>query len=84
MKLLMTVLMFVLSGCAQLMNGQVQPVIVKDARQNIMFTTCNGASEDWGTCNSKAMKACSSSYLVLEKTENANGGFRSLTFQCKK
>ena len=86
MKLLITVRMFVLSGCAQLMNGQAQaqPVVVKDAREQIMFTTCSGAVEDWGTCNSKAMKTCPNNYIVLEKTEDANGLFRNLTFQCKK
>ena len=78
--------MFALSGCAQLTNGQaqMQPVVVKVAREHIMFTTCSGAVEDWGTCNSKAMKACPNNYIVLEKTEDANGLFRNLTFQCKK
>jgi len=44
MKLLIISLMFVLSGCAQLMNGQAQaqPVVVKDLNQQIMYTTCNG------------------------------------------
>ena len=80
----MTALVFVLSGCTQLMNPQVQPVLVKDANQQIMYTTCNGAAEGWDTCASKAMKTCPNNYVVLEKAENANGGVRSLTFQCKK
>jgi len=84
MKLLMTALVLVLSGCAQLMNGQAQPVIVKDMNQHIMYTTCNGAAEGWDTCAAKATKTCTNGYTVLEKTENANGGYRSLTFQCKK
>ena len=84
MKLLMTSLIFVLIGCAQLMNPQAQPVIVKDANKQIMLTTCNGLAEDWGTCNTKAMKACPNSYIVLDKTQESNGVFRSLTFQCKK
>ena len=84
MKLLMTSLIFVLSGCAQLKNPQAQPVVVKDVNQQIMYTTCNGLAEDWGTCNSKAIKTCPNSYIVLEKTEDANGLFRNLTFQCKK
>ena len=53
----MTALLLVLNGCAQLMNPQAQPVVVKDANQKIMSTTCSGLAEDWGTCNSKAMKA---------------------------
>ena len=84
MKLLMTSLIFVLIGCAQLMNPQAQPVIVQDANKQIMLTTCNGLAEDWGTCNTKAMKACPNSYIVLDKTQESNGVFRSLTFQCKK
>ena len=35
MKLLITSLIFVLSGCAQLKNPQVQPVVVKDVNQQI-------------------------------------------------
>ena len=84
MKLIMTALVLVLSGCAQLMNGQAQPVLVKDANQHIMFTTCNGAAEGWDTCATKATKTCTNGYTVIEKTENAQGGFRSMTFQCKK
>ena len=84
MKLLITSLIFVLSGCAQLKNPQVQPVVVKDVNQQIMYTTCNGLAEDWGTCNSKAMKACPNNYIVLDKTHESNGIFRSMTFQCKK
>ena len=84
MKLLMTSLVFVLSGCDNLMHGRQGPVVVKDANQQIMYTTCNAAAENWGTCYSKALKACPNNYVVLEKLENANGGFRSMTFQCKK
>jgi len=84
MKLLMTALVLLLTGCAQLMNGQAQPVVVKDPNLHIMYTTCNGAAEGWDTCASKATKTCENGYIILEKTENANGGYRSLTFQCKK
>ena len=84
MKLLMTALLLVLNGCAQLMNGQSQPVVVKDYNLHIMYTTCNGAAEGWDTCASKATKTCTNGYTILEKTENANGGYRSMTFQCKK
>jgi hypothetical protein len=84
MKLLMLSLIFVLSGCDNFIHGRQGPVIVKDAKQQIMTTTCNGAAEDWGTCNSKAMKACPNNYIVLDKKEDSYGVFRSLTFQCKK
>ena len=84
MKLLIISLIFVLSGCAKLMNPQAQPVVVKDANQQIMFTTCSGSVEDWSTCNSKAMKACPNNYIILDKTQESNGVIRSMTFQCKK
>lgn len=84
MKLIITFLVIALSGCSQLRNPQVQAVVVKDANRQIMYTTCNGLVEDWGTCNSKAMKACPNNYIVLDKTQESNGIFRSLTFQCKK
>ena len=84
MKLLMTVLVLALSGCTQLLSGQEQPVLVKDPNLHIMYTTCNGAAEGWDTCATKATKTCTNGYTVIEKTENAQGGFRSMTFQCKK
>ena len=84
MKLLITSLIFVLSGCDYLMHGRQGPVVVKDAKQQIMYTTCNAAAEDWGTCNSKAKKTCPNNYIVLDKTQESNGVIRSMTFQCKK
>ena len=72
----------ILSGCAQLMHGQLQPVTVKDAKNKIMFTTCSGAAEDWYSCNQKAERTCEKGYYVLEKFENAIGGRRELTFKC--
>jgi len=84
MKLLFLSVIFVLSGCAQLRNPQAQPVVVKDVNQQIMYTTCNGLAEDWGTCHSKGMSSCPNSYIVLEKIQESNGIFRSMTFQCKK
>lgn len=67
-------------GCAQLMNGQEQPVITK--KDGTYYTTCSGAVETWGSCYSKASKTCTKGYAILEKTENANGGFRTMTFKC--
>lgn len=84
MKLLMISLIFVLSGCDNFIHGRQGEVVVKNANQQIMYTTCNSAAEDWGTCNSKAMKACPNNYIVLEKKDDTMGVFRSMTFQCKK
>jgi hypothetical protein len=74
---------FGLIGCAQLMNGQQQPVTQTSAREKIFFTTCSGAVEDWGSCNRKANATCQNSYKVLEKNENPTSGRRDITFQCK-
>jgi protein involved in sex pheromone biosynthesis len=82
MKFTLLVLVFVLNGCAQLMHGQEQPVIKKDAKNNIWYTTCSGAVENWYNCNLKAQRTCEKGFYSLEKTENANGGLRTMTFKC--
>jgi hypothetical protein len=84
MKLLITSLIFVLSGCDNLMHGRQGPVEVKDANKQIMYTTCNAAAENWGTCYSKALKACPNDYIVLERNDDPKRIFRNMTFQCKK
>ena len=66
------------------MHGRQGPVVVKDANQQIMYTTCNAAAENWGTCYSKALKACPNDYIVLEKNDDPKRIFRNMTFQCKK
>ncbi len=81
MKYLLLALLLV--GCAQLMNGQQQPVIQKSVKEKIFFTTCSGAVEDWGSCNKKAQSTCASEFTVIRRFENAVGGRRELTFQCK-
>ncbi len=82
MKLLIIVLILALTGCAQLMNGQLQPVVVKDVKNKILFTTCSGAVETWHTCNQKAENSCSNGYYPLDKFESVMGGRRELTFKC--
>lgn len=81
MKTLLIALALMISGCAQLMHGQSQPVVIKG--DNLMATTCSGSVEDWGSCNKKALKACPNGYNVVEKVESPIGGRRDLTFQCK-
>jgi hypothetical protein len=86
MKLLVITLVTFLTACSSLMNSSnaLQPVVVKDANQKIMFTTCGGVVEDWGSCNRKAAKTCANGYAVLEKEERLVGvPVRELTFQCK-
>ncbi len=82
MKYIGLVLAVLLSGCAQLMNGQIQPVIKKG--DNFYYTTCSGAAENMASCNRKAMATCNNGYNVLEKIEDAQGAIRTLTFGCKK
>lgn len=82
MKYALLILIGLIAGCAQLMQGQEQPVITKNSKEGIYYTTCSGAVEFWGTCYDKASRTCSKGYSILEKTENGNGGFRTLTFKC--
>jgi uncharacterized protein YceK len=82
MKLLFVMLIALLSGCAQLMNGQTQPVVLK--KQNVYYTTCSGAVENMADCNRKAMNTCANGYNILDKFQDAQGAIRSLTFECKK
>ncbi len=74
----------ILSGCQQLMHGAIQPVVTKDARNGIYFTTCAGTVEDWPSCYDKASATCNGKYDVLSKVDNSRGTQRDLTFQCKK
>jgi hypothetical protein len=83
MKFILVGITVFLIGCAQLIKGQQQTIIEKNFKERVYFTTCSGAVEDWGSCNQKAQSTCLNGYSVLEKFENAVGGRRELTFQCK-
>ncbi len=83
MKIFLTLIVITLTACAQLMNGQIQPVTIKDAKQNIYFTGCGGAAEGWTSCYSKAQKTCPNGYMALERYDDPNGIKREFTFQCK-
>jgi hypothetical protein len=82
MKLIFIGIAVFLVGCAQLMNGQTQPVVLK--KQNVYYTTCSGAVENMADCNRKAMNTCANGYNILDKFQDAQGAIRSLTFECKK
>ncbi len=82
MKYIGLVLTIALSGCAQLMSGQIQPVVKKG--NNVYSTTCSGAVENMADCNRKAMATCTNGYNILDKFQDAQGAIRSLTFECKK
>ena len=82
-KLLLVVVVF-LSGCAQLQHGATQPVVLKDAKNSIYFTTCGGAVEDWPSCYDKSSATCNGKYDVIVREDNNRGTKRELTFQCKK
>lgn len=85
MKYFLNALILLVAGCAQLQHGQAQPVVSKFSKEKgeYHFTSCSGAVEDWASCYSKARNTCPKGYVVIEQTDNANGGFRNLTFQCK-
>lgn len=65
------------------MKGEMQPVKMLDAKQQIYFTTCSGTVEEWGSCNRKARETCTNGYETMEKVESAIGGKRELKFRCK-
>lgn len=73
-----------LVGCAQLQNGQIQPVVLKNAKESTYYTSCAGAVEDWSSCYDKAARTCNKGYMVLSKEDNNRGTQRDFTFQCKK
>lgn len=81
MKPIVILLMLTLLGCAQLMKGDLQPVI--SLKGGDMFTTCSGAVEDWSSCNAKARRTCPTGYELLKRDESPVGGKRELTFRCK-
>lgn len=83
MKLIFAiVLLLSLPACAQLQQGELQPVKRIDAKEPIYFTTCSGSVEDWGSCNKKAMKTCPNGYSVISKEENPTASRRDMTFRC--
>ncbi len=84
MKLLLVFLALVLSGCAQLMNGQAQPVVKSLKFKNAFFTSCGGAVETWASCNDKAQNLCSKGYVILDKNYDSSGVRREIDFECKK
>ncbi len=84
MRILGIVLIGLICGCAQLMNGQIQPVTNSMKFKNAYFTTCGGAAEDWGSCNRKALDNCSKGYVILEKNADSYGIKREIHFECKK
>jgi len=82
MKLSLILMGIFLASCAQLKQGQMQPVIPETG--NAYFTTCSGAVEDWGSCNRKAKHTCNGDYEILHQHESAIGGRRELRFTCSK
>jgi hypothetical protein len=76
MKNLIITSVFFLCACSQLMQGQQQPVTYKNLKEKIMFTTCSGTVEDWGSCNNKAQRSCTNGYAILNRHETAINGTR--------
>lgn len=78
-------MLLALSDCTALSNpgATIQPVTYKNQQEKIMFTTCSGTVEEWGSCFSKAAKTCPNHYEVIERFETPYGATRELTFKCK-
>ena len=77
-------MLLAISACSTLTNSNstMQPVTYKNIQEKIMFTTCSGAVEEWGSCFAKAAKTCPNHYEVIERFETPVGGNRELTFKC--
>ncbi len=83
-KIFLVLGVVLVSGCQQLMHGQIQPVKSIDPAKGIYLTTCAGAAEDWASCYDKARQTCSGDYVTLKKQDDSRGTQRELNFQCKK
>jgi hypothetical protein len=83
MKYFLLVFIAAFVGCAQLLQGQAQPVklIGKD---NLYFTSCSGMAETMGMCFDKAQTTCNGKYEIIKEYRDSSGVHRELTFQCKK
>ena len=76
--------LLMLTGCQQLQQGQMQPVKKLSVKENnVYFTTCAGAVENWTDCYQKASQTCNKQYAVINKIDNNRGTQRDFTFQCK-
>lgn len=84
MKTLLTVIfVMIMTGCAQLMKGEEQPV--RQYRDiNSYKTTCSGTVETWGSCHSKAKRTCPNGYVVTDRFNDSTGIIREMVFTCNK
>ena len=80
--LLIAFYMICLTGCAQLKEGQSQPV--RQLSDNQYVTTCSGVAETMGDCFQKANKTCSGLYSIVKEMRDSSGVHRELTFKCGK
>lgn len=74
----------IITACAQLSNGELQPVKTKDLAKEIYSTNCGGTVENWGTCKNKANNTCKKGFIMLAQEQDSYGIKRELIFQCKK
>ena len=72
-----------LCGCANLMQGQVQPVKLLNKKNNTYQTTCSGLAETMGSCYQKAKETCHTNFKALEEKIGSSGVHRELIFQCE-
>jgi len=82
MRFALILVIVLFPGCAQLKQGQLQPVVPE--AEGAYFTTCSGSVEDWGSCYRKANTTCKNGYETLHKFESAVGGRREFKFSCYK
>lgn len=81
MKKILFLVLTLLTSCAQLMNGQEQPVVAYRDGQTYK-TTCSGPAGDWGSCYRKAKRTCPNGYEVEEHKSDTRGVDRLIIFRC--
>ncbi len=81
-KIFIFVFIILNTSCANLIQGQEQPVEVVNSKENIYMTTCSGLAETLSTCFEKAKRTCKLGYEVIDKKFD-NRVHREIKFQCK-
>jgi hypothetical protein len=81
-KIFVLLLITLNTSCANLIQGQEQPVEIVNSKENIYMTTCSGLAETMSTCFEKAKRTCKLGYEILDKKLD-NSVHREIKFQCK-
>ena len=77
-------LLFLLSGCAQLMKGQESDPPRRIDRSTLTYSVeCNGVANTYSVCYEAASKQCGGKYELVEIVKSSSQIDRKIIFQCK-